>query len=302
MMETKTPSALIVKSLVGHRHVQMALQCLGSLQRQFTKPPLLMLHDDGTLDPLDKARLTEGLNGATVVEAADSENRCLDLLQGRVACQAFRRRNVLSRKLFDIVLFYPGEDLVYSDTDILFLRRAPNLFTWPDEATDALFMKDLQESYSLRPWHLLGRGGVRICARLNSGLFRIRWRLVDLDFLEWFLGKNFPSYARLPSWLEQTAWAALAARGRVRVWNPAQVLVVSGTGSLTKEVVAAHFTSDARHYLALAPAREMPSEIVMVGTQPASLSTPLRLGCSQARRFVRNRLRRPLGRKLQDSL
>ena len=77
-------------------------------------------------------------------------------------------------------------DLAYCDSDVLFLKPFKGLFSWPDEKCSAIFMQDIQDAYSLRPWHVYPIGGIRLPQKLNAGPFLFRTSEYDLDFVERF--------------------------------------------------------------------------------------------------------------------
>lgn len=283
---------LTVRSLVCHRHVEMAMACLGSLQQMSAQTIRLILHDDGSLTSVDKERLLTGLSQAALCERKDADESCQAVLQRYPHCAQFRRENNLSLKLLDLPLLNGRADLAYCDADILFFRPFRGLFDWPDRSTNALFLSDSQNAYALRPWHLRGTGAIHVPPRLNSGLMCVRGCVQDLEFVEWFLKRQLPVFRRIPGWLEQTAWAALAFRAGCRVWAPAQLRVIHDAGCLQEDLVAGHFTSDVRHIFpqglqSLDPTRPA----VKVDSIDPGRLTPAELAVSQIWRFVGRRSR-----------
>lgn len=145
-----------VATLLGHAHVGMALDCLGSLLRHSADPLRLRIHEDGTLTPEDWDRLEAGLGGEIAfVSRAEADERVADRLGGRPVLRELRQRNPLGLKLLDIPMLAEGDDLAYCDADILFLRPFSGLFRFPDAETGAIFMSDRQNAYSVGSWHLL---------------------------------------------------------------------------------------------------------------------------------------------------
>jgi hypothetical protein len=267
----------------------MAINCLGSLLAQSAEPLSLVFHDDGSLSGDDRTRLQSELAHIEVLNGSESSERAFELLKSHPVCREFRATNVLSRKLFDTVLFHDDPEIAYCDTDILFLRRFTRLLEFPDRSVSSLFMLDWQESYALRPWDLTGRNAVKVPSRINTGLMLVRREVFDLDYLEWFLGLRLAAFMKFPLWLEQTAWAALAARHATHVWDPERVLVVRREIGLTANVVAAHFTSDVRDLLDSASANIANGDPVSVPAVPSKSLSALGLGCSQGARFLRRK-------------
>jgi hypothetical protein len=278
----------VVRSLVCHGHVSMAIACLQSLLQCSAEPLRLVLHDDGSLTAEDSKLLLENLSPASILPRDEADAVCESALKVYPLCARFRRENILSRKLIDFPLLNGEGDLAHCDTDIFFFRKFTGLFRWPDSSTSVLFMGDSQNGYSLRPWHLLGGQAVSVPQRLNSGLMFVRRRAVDWNFLEWFLARNPSVFQRIPGWVEQTAWAALACRAGCRMWNPAQLRVIEGEQSLKDDLLAAHFTSDVRRFLSAGMKKSdgsRPPEII--STVSSAKLGAMELAVAQGRRWMR---------------
>ena len=85
----------IVASLLGHRQVEMAILCLGSLLRCSADPLALRLHDDGSLTAEDRERLAAALGDPAVISRGAADERVADVLARHPALAAFRRGNPL---------------------------------------------------------------------------------------------------------------------------------------------------------------------------------------------------------------
>jgi hypothetical protein len=259
-----------VATLLGHAHVGMALDCLGSLLRYSANPLRLRVHEDGTLTAEDRERLAAVLGEVEFVSRAEADERVAERLAGRPALRELRRRNPLGLKLLDIPMLAEGDDLAYCDADILFLRPFSGLFRFPDAETRAIFMSDRQNAYSVRSWHLLAHRRLALPCRVNSGLLFFRTRHFDLDLLEWYFAR--PELGFAPVWIEQTAWALLAWRAGCRLWDPRLVRLPEPGEADAGEAVALHFVSPLRSLLSafLERARDRTQEPpVAVGTVPA---------------------------------
>jgi len=293
MPSDSTRPARTVSTLLGHAHVEMALACLGSLRRYADEPLALVVHDDGTLLAADLERLAEGLGEPRVLRRAEADERMAALLVRHPAARAFRRDHPLGLKLLDAPLLARDGELSYCDSDVLFLRPFARLFARPVEA-GAVFMRDTQCAYSVRSWQVLLDRGLRLAARVNSGLFQLDLGRFDLDLAEWFLGR--PEHRRTWPWIEQTGWALLARRAGCWLWDPARIAFPRPDGGLAPEAVALHFVSPLRGLLpaCLRAARDRRGDPpVEVGSAPARLCGPLALAGAEARR----RLRRIAGRR-----
>jgi hypothetical protein len=106
-------------------------------------------------------------------------------------------------------------------------------------------MQDYVDAYSMLPWHLLGANKPKLVSKVNAGLSFIRKATCDLDFIEWFLGRD--EFRHKVGWLEQTCWAALGHRIGCRLWNPEQVVLVRPSTSLSNQFIAGHFVKDSRY-------------------------------------------------------
>ncbi len=280
---------ITVRSLVCRAHVGLAIQCLGSLVRHSQDPLTLALHDDGSLSPDDVHRLQERLP-AKVISVQEGESICRDALGPYPHCLKFRATNIFGPKLFDMPIMSRGGDFAYCDADVFFFRPFTGLFAWPSPQTQALFLEDTQSSYALRPWDLWGRGAVELPMCLNAGLMFVRDEAYDLEFVEFFLRRELGSFHRIPLWVEQTCWAALAARKGCRLWSPDQVRVIRDKRCLSADLIGGHFTSNVRSLLPLDDRLEggrRPTETLLtVASSPLGV---VEAASDQVRRAARSR-------------
>ena len=279
-----TAPARRVASLLGHRYVDLAILCLGSLLKSSAEPLALRLHDDGSLTPEDCERLAEALGEPEMVPRPEGDERTADVLARRPALAAFRRSNPLALKLIDAVL-YSGEELAYCDTDVLFLRPFSGLF--PAEAPAAVFMSDRQNAYSVRSWHLALHRRLRLARRVNSGVIRFPTAAWDPDLLEWYFAR--PEFGFAPVWSEQTAWSLLGWRAGCRLWDPRLIRFPEPGEGMLEEAVALHFVSPLRDLLPgfLEWVADRTSEPpVTIGTVPTCRCRSWDLAWSEARRSL----------------
>jgi hypothetical protein len=282
-----------VRTLICHRDVALALRCLPTLLRYSHEPVRLILHDDGTLDDSDVARLLEALPGSRVMRRAEADERMSELLRRHPVAAAFRRQHPFALKLLDTTLTSTPL-LRYCDTDVLFFRPHQRFFE-PPAGVDALMMADTHDAYSWRSWQLFRRG-VRLVARSNAGLMSFRVDRFDLDRIEWILQQpvnpNFRHFA------EQTAWAVLASSLTVHQWVPAQVRIVAAGVPRPQGLVAGHYIGPFRHLLDelgekdFAPVSTPP---VTVDTRPARTIGAAQLAARECRRWIAGRLGRAPG-------
>ena len=279
-----------VASLVCHRDAAMAVTCLGSLLDCCRQPLRFRIHDDGSLTAADRAEISERLGAVEFIDRKEADARMAARLADFPRCQKMREHEIYALKLFDVPLIGQEENIAYCDSDILFLRPFDGLFTWPDAATGCLFMRDRQEAYSIRPWHLLPGSGICLPRRFNAGFFFLRRSRYDLSVFEDFVARDCPVFQQLGQWLEQTCWAQLAMRIGGRFWNERQISTVRSEASLTPELVAGHFISPVRGLLPAAQGRirlDLPA--VQITTEEMPRLGPLQLGIDTLERYLRTR-------------
>jgi hypothetical protein len=286
-MET---NARTVRTLIGHKQVDVGLRCLGSLIRCSSEPISLVVHDDGTLTPGDRTRLTSELEGVSILNRAEADSVVLPLLHSYPNCRTYRRHHPLALKLIDIALIETG-DLAYCDSDILFLKPFTRLFSWPGGDGAAVFMQDSQEAYSLYPWHAHPFGKIKVPQKINSGLILFRSSEYDLDFLEWLLGQPQLEqvFEKRPHWIEQTCWAALGCRVGCYVWSARQLLIANlKMDHVTDDTVGIHFVAAYRGNLKLFSEQTSTglaaAQAVGINAAPATSTSCFRLLAQDIRR------------------
>lgn len=289
-----------VFSLVGTKQVTLSLRCLGSLLRFSVDPIQLTLIDDGTLNEDDLEQLVSRLPGVKVLPRKETEPRVQEFLRHSPSAAAFRGRNVLARKIFDLAAVASG-DFAYCDSDVVFFRPVAGLFSWPSYRSDGLFMRDHQDAYALKLWKTVRHGNIRLAHCLNTGLFYYRKRSFDLEFVEWLL-KQGMIYEEA-SWAEQTCWAALAGRSSFSFWAPEHVCVYRPGARPELDVKAYHFVSPVRRFmerfcdeLKHAPEHHGPAGRVRIveGDTVAGSVLAMRLIMTFARTYVQMSARRLL--------
>ncbi len=282
-MQSITDRTVTVCSLLGSAHVDLALKCLGSLQRQAQESVQFQLHDDGSLTPADVERLTAALGGPQFVMRKEADQRMQPLLATYPALTRIRRTNPYLLKLLDIVLLSDQDTIAFTDTDVYFLRPCSGLFELPAPEATTCMMLDDQNAYSIRSWQI-PQYRIWIPRYCNSGLILQRKASFDLDRLEWF----FSQPALLKNqyfFVEQTAWALL---GGPHCWtyDNTQICLTPELGPLPQGQVAMHFTRPTRHRLdaAIAEAQGQASEPTTIRFVPGVRLTAVELFKEEAAR------------------
>jgi len=247
MSEAKdsSPNALVrVRTLLGRRDVPLMLNNWQTLVRCSAEPFETVVHDDGSLTPTDEDAIAAVIPRSRILWRTEADARLQTVLARHQHARSFRAASLWSLKLLDVVLAEPG-DCYYIDADVRFLRPFRGLFTRATLANRVVFFRDpVWTSYSVRPWHLWDRRGLRLVEGINTGITFCDRACFDLDFVDWFLRQ--PDWRVIPAWTELTCWAALAARADGHAFAPEQMTNFYPQARVTSETVAAHFLSSFR--------------------------------------------------------
>jgi hypothetical protein len=234
----------IVRTLLCHRDVQLAIHCLNSVVKLSVDPVRIVIHEDGTLTPSDRIMLAEGLPGSRILDRSEADNIMSERLASYPNALSFRQGSVWGMKLLDIVIAEAGL-CFYLDSDICFFRPFRGLFV--DAATKGrcVFLRDtVWQAYSIRPWHLLDKRRLQVASGINTGLTFFDPYLFDLDFVDWFLGQL--DWRVIPAWTEPTCWAALALRSDGHAVDPHQLTNLYPSATVTNMTLGGHFLSSYR--------------------------------------------------------
>lgn len=278
-----------VRTLVCHRDVALGIRCLPTLLKFSAEPMQLVLHDDGSLTDDDVGKLLDALPGASVLRREEADDRMAGLLRNHPWSAEFRRTHPFALKLLDATLASADGLLRYCDTDIVFFRPYQGLFDVPP-GVDAMFMADTHDTYAWRSWQLLRRRA-RVVARANAGLMCFRVNQFDLDRVEWALRQ--PITPQFAHFIEQTAWAVLAAPLVVHHWNTSQVRIVADGVRQPETLVAGHYIGPFRHLLETVSDDDFAHSSappVHVGTRPARSLGAAQVAWREGRRWVARRL------------
>ena len=238
-----------INTLLCHRDVEKALLCLGSFvaacdlgtDNDETDPLRLRVFSDGSLSAEDLEVLRAQLPIETVIERAEMGARVAPLLEKHPRCRALSESSALGLKLIEMPLYCRGvlgeARFVYSDCDILYFQRLTNARDlWKRD----LLLCERDVVLSGRPSRILPHAP--ILNDVNSGLISLPGQLVDLDFIEWFLGQDAMHTAH-PFLREQTCWALLGARSANPVYlcDPREIVCNHFFAALEPQTIALHF-------------------------------------------------------------
>ncbi len=237
------PALPVIRSLLGHGNMAVALKCFASLRRCHRPAFEFCLYDDGTLTEADRDQLHAELSPVTIIIRADLDAEMDARLERFPACRAYRYEHLFSAKLLDVPLHSAGS-CVYCDSDILFIRPFTGFERLRRACPQPIFTQDLWNSYAINPWGLLNPWRVRMVERLNAGVMLLDTAQLDLDLLEWLLSR--PRHPK-SFHFEQTCWAVLARRNGGKLLSPDQFAYppYSGQGA-PGTAVAWHFVGTLR--------------------------------------------------------
>jgi hypothetical protein len=284
---------LRLRTLLCHRDVDLAIQCLLSAKHYSADPVEFVIHEDGSLTPEDRDLLVSRLTGLRIIDRSLADDCMAERLARHPNAFAFRQGSVWGLKLLDVVLAEPGF-CFYLDSDIRFFCPFSGLFL--EEATRGrcVFLSDtVWQAYSIRPWHLLDGRGLQVASGINTGLTLIDPAVYDLDFVDWFLGQS--DWRVIPAWTEPTCWAALALRASGHAVDPRQVTNLYPAAQITEDTVGAHFLSSYRaqwQSLLQQPLVNPSEEPAVIRFHSLKSLSPAGLALNQVKRKVQNSWRR----------
>lgn len=277
-----------VRTLLCHRDVGLMLTCWRTLVACSAERFETVVHDDGSLTSDDEARILEAIPRSRLIRRAVTDAVMAERLAGHAHARAFRRGSVWGLKLLDVALAEEG-DCYYVDGDVRCFRPFSGLFCREALEGRSVFFRDtVWTAYSVRPWHLADRRGLKLVEGINTGLTLIDRAAYDLDFVDWFLGQ--PDWRVIPAWTEPTCWAALAARSYGHALDRKQFVNLYGHSQVTAETLGAHFLSAYRGRFTRELAAEVDADapVERVRFEKLGRLGPVGLGCNQLKRRLTN--------------
>jgi hypothetical protein len=208
------PAIRQIYMVLSPRSLSYARDALESLFRNSVEPLHLRLITDSKQDKEELSTVVAGIEANphqwTVLSEDDLAAREETLFAGHSNLRAFRHGHPCWRKITDpLLLSGPGEELVLLDPDLYF----PNRFAFEETPQSGLLLM-WQRPNCLFPPQVVRTAmdrGIRLAHHVDIGV--AHWRApVDLDWLDWLIGKlggtNLPRIMHV----EAIIWAALAMR------------------------------------------------------------------------------------------
>jgi hypothetical protein len=284
-----------LRTLLCHRDVDLAIHCLNSAMQLSADPVQVVIHEDGSLTPEDRAKLNTGLPGVRILDRRVADELMAERLASYPNARAFRNGSVWGLKLLDVVLAEPGL-CFYIDTDIRFFRPFRGLFVDASTRGRCVFLRDtVWQAYSIRPWHLLDQRRLRVASGINTGLTLCDPQVFDLGFVDWFLSQL--DWRVIPAWTEPTCWAALALRAGGQAVDPKQVTNLYPSAKVTELTLGAHFLSAYRSQWQshlVQPVRKTSARPADLDFQPLRPLTVAGLAINQCKRKLQNSVLRSM--------
>lgn len=196
--------------VLSPKSLEYARYALESLYRNALEPFHLHLITDSAADKDLLATEMRDRSGFSIFSKSDLAEREAAIFAGYPKLRAFRDGHPCWRKITDpLLLTEDGEEMVLLDPDLYF----PNLFAFePTPDRGVLLM--WQRPNCLFPPEVVTtaiQSGISLANHVDIGV--AHWRApVDLDWIEWLIGKlggtNLPRLMHI----EAIVWAALAMR------------------------------------------------------------------------------------------
>lgn len=177
--------------LLQHARIHEGLWALYGLAHFAERPLHFVVHDDGTLNTADRAKLDRVLPGARVVDRREADRVSAERFrrEGLGRCQRLREELIFALKLFDPIFFLESEAFVLLDSDVLFVAPPAELFDdlEPGVGASSLYSGDNGYRYCLEPSEIAALIGRPVIERFNPGVVRTRKDVIDLARIERYL-------------------------------------------------------------------------------------------------------------------
>lgn len=240
-------SGLSVHMVVGHSMLPMGLLALRSWEFHTQRRWRLVVHEDGSFSPADRANLDKHFPEARIIDRAAADAEVQAGLRDFPACWRHRANHNWFLKVFDTRHYARGERYIIVDSDIVFFRRPARVLEWTDHMSDQMWiMEDEREKYSHARADIERAMGVRMVRRGNSGLDLMNKAAADLALADKFLGACGNS-ARQYEFLEQTIfslWVSSWGKGGLL---PSDEYEISWNNFRGSRAVCRHYIGPAKH-------------------------------------------------------
>lgn len=162
-----------VHTLVSRRTWRMGVIAVSSFCWFSGRNWDVWIHDDGSLNEENKARLRRLRPAWHIVSRAESDARARERLAAFPRFLALRDRHPLAVKMADAWLSAPESHYVFIDSDCVVFRQPTFIIEWANARDDTCwFMEEYEEVYSyvLPPAELDEWAGKPVRPRVNTGV------------------------------------------------------------------------------------------------------------------------------------
>ncbi|MGC4020647.1 MAG: hypothetical protein QM734_01220 [Cyclobacteriaceae bacterium] len=228
-----------IHALVSKRDFLQLLWALYSFFIHVKSEVGLVVHSDGSLAEEHKNALMKLFPGATLIMRQEADEVMEKKLVNYSNCLKFRSGHVTNLKVLDFWLLSNAKNIVYFDSDLIFLNDPKEIFTAPPQNT---FLKDIWTNYCVSVEKLNQLVGFEVEPKINIGFGCIRKETFQLDFIESML--NHHEIKNAPYIADQTILAAMASRDGLKLLDgPYQMVKDPPLSGRTLN----HYTNVIRH-------------------------------------------------------
>lgn len=233
--------------LAGQSRLTMALWMIASWITTTGRHWKFVIHDDGTLGPMDVVRLEHALAHCKVILSKDSNSAVGQALSKYPLCLRCRNLHPLGRKLFDMPLFAIQNKLLSIDTDILFFSTPQLMLQWiiGEDNGKSIFMEDVKDASLVPALEAEQLFEINLVQKVNTGIIGIQKQILSLDFLEECLACS--GILNKDRWyIEQTLFALASSKfSNVELLPPGYVMAMDA--QCPADAVARHYVGAVRH-------------------------------------------------------
>ena len=171
----------------------------------------VIIHDDGTLPAESRASLLRLFKNARIISRQEADATAGLMLKAYPFCEDYRRAQPLALKIFDAPYFTPGERFMVMDNHLLFFNHPREILDWAGaESEECWFQEDAREGSLISATEAHQELGVKIWARVHSGLGLLHKATIDFDLCDRALALTSIPRGH-PSRIEQTLFMLCAA-------------------------------------------------------------------------------------------
>lgn len=243
---SEKPEEVPVHVLTGRDDWQLCAWMLASWFHYTKKSWNVAIHDDGTLPNEAGVFFQRAFPHARILWREEANIRMAKKLANYPLCFDYRERHPLALKIFDFASENESDRFIMLDSDVLFFRPPLEMLEWVSSgARDCWFNADAEEATLVSSAEAESALGIKLWARVNSGIGLIVRDTIDFDLCERALRETTLSKGHI--WRrEQTLYALCASRNGGGGLLPAKYEVSLGRNAVSKELVARHYVGAVR--------------------------------------------------------